>query len=44
MTDPGLAAFPLIGPNTPAAGVSALELDLELVALGLGSRPVVGGR
>lgn len=40
----GLAAWPFIGTNNPDAGVPALELDLGLTSLGLGSHAVGGGR
>lgn len=39
----GLAAWTRIGTNTPDAAVLALELDLELMELGLGSH-LTGGK
>jgi hypothetical protein len=39
----GPATWPCIGTNSPDASVPALELDLGLMGMGLGS-PTAGGR
>ena len=43
MMAPGLVAGPSSGPNSPDASVPALELDLGLMGMGLGSH-TAGGR